>query len=160
MNDILALSAVLLVPALGVIVHRFLRGASIIWHVCLLIAVCVLTVLAGIVAVAQAMFIDKHDLQTLFLVVGLTGVISLGMGWGLGRRLATEAVWADEARARERMAESHRRDLVAWVSHDLRTPLAGMRAMTEALEDRVVVDPETVQEYHRRIRVETDRMAG
>ncbi len=160
MHDVLALLAVLLVPALGVIVHRSLRGASIIWHVCLLIAVCVLTVLAGIVAVAQAMFIDKRDLQTLFLVVGLTGVISLGMGWGLGRRLATEAVWADEARERERAAETHRRDLVAWVSHDLRTPLAGMRAMTEALEDRVVVDPETVQEYHRRIRVETDRMAG
>src|SRR5262249_8898410 len=38
--------------------------------------------------------------------------------------------------------------------------LAGMRAMAEALEDGVVVDPETVAEYHRRIRVETDRMAG
>jgi len=32
--------------------------------------------------------------------------------------------------------------------------------MAEALEDGVVADPETVREYHRRIRVETDRMAG
>jgi signal transduction histidine kinase len=32
--------------------------------------------------------------------------------------------------------------------------------MAEALEDKVVVDPETVADYHRRIRVETDRMAG
>ena len=54
--------------------------------------------------------------------------------------------------------EAGRRDLVAWVSHDLRTPLAGMRAMAEALEDGVVHDPQTVAEYHRRIRVETDRM--
>ena len=50
--------------------------------------------------------------------------------------------------------------MVAWVSHDLRTPLAGMRAMAEALEDGVVADPATVTEYHRRIRAETDRMAG
>jgi signal transduction histidine kinase len=31
--------------------------------------------------------------------------------------------------------------------------------MSEALEDGVVTDPPTVAEYHRRIRVETDRMA-
>ena len=28
-----------------------------------------------------------------------------------------------------------RRELVAWASHDLRTPLANMQAMLEALED-------------------------
>jgi signal transduction histidine kinase len=36
--------------------------------------------------------------------------------------------------------------------------VAGLRAMAEALEDNVVGDPATVAEYHRRIRVETDRM--
>ena len=35
-----------------------------------------------------------------------------------------------------------RRELVAWASHDLRTPLANMQAMLEALEDGLVV-PET-----------------
>jgi len=45
------------------------------------------------------------------------------------------------------------------VSHDLRTPLAGLRAMAEALEDDVVVDPATTREYIRRIRRESDRMA-
>ena len=133
---------------------------SIIWHICAVVAVSVLTVLGGIVAVAQAMFIDERDTQVLFVVVGLSGAVSLAIGWLLGRRLAAAAMWADEARARERAAEANRRDLVAWVSHDLRTPLAGMRAMAEALEDGVVVDPDTVAEYHRRIRVETDRMAG
>ena len=33
------------------------------------------------------------------------------------------------------------------VSHDLRTPLADLRAMAEAIEDGVVSDPETVREY-------------
>jgi signal transduction histidine kinase len=159
MAEWLIVLAALPVPVLGVVAHRFLRGASIVWHICLLVAVSVLTVLAGIVAVAEAMFISEQDLRVLFLVVGLSGAVSLGIGWWLGRRLAAAAMWAAEARERERAAEANRRDLVAWVSHDLRTPLAGMRAMAEALEDRVVVDPETVAEYHRRIRVETDRMA-
>src|SRR5205807_3277482 len=49
-----------------------------------------------------------------------------------------------EARAQATAVEQSRRQLVAWVSHDLRTPLAGIRAMVEALEDAVVDDPETV----------------
>ena len=67
--------------------------------------------------------------------------VSLGVALWSGRRLAREAMWAAEARERERRIEASRRELVAWVSHDLRTPLAGMRAMAEALEDGVVDDP-------------------
>ena len=63
-----------------------------------------------------------------------------------------------EARSRERALEASRRELVAWVSHDLRTPLAGLRAMAEALEDQVVVDPREVNQYHSQIRREVDRL--
>jgi signal transduction histidine kinase len=62
-----------------------------------------------------------------------------------------------EANDRERRLEEARRELVSWVSHDLRTPLAGLRAMAEALEDDLAVDPER---YHRQIRAEVDRMSG
>ena len=65
----------------------------------------------------------------------------------------------DEARTRERALDSSRRELIAWVSHDLRTPLAGIRAMVEALEDGVVTDAETVSRYHRTLRQEADRLA-
>ncbi|MDX6227610.1 MAG: hypothetical protein QOI76_1000 [Frankiales bacterium] len=65
-----------------------------------------------------------------------------------------------EARDRERALERSRRDLVAWVSHDLRTPLAGLRAMAEALEDGVVDDEAGRARYHRQIRVEADRLAA
>jgi signal transduction histidine kinase len=61
----------------------------------------------------------------------------------------------EESRLRELRLETSRRELVSWVSHDLRTPLAGMRAMTEALEDGMAEDP---ARYHRQIRAEVDRM--
>ncbi|MFC4530998.1 sensor histidine kinase [Sphaerisporangium dianthi] len=64
-----------------------------------------------------------------------------------------------EGRERERALEGARRELVAWVSHDLRTPLAGMRAMVEALEDGVVADAGTVRRYHNQIRHEVDRLS-
>ncbi len=61
---------------------------------------------------------------------------------------------------RERSLDASRRELVAWISHDLRTPLAGIRAMSEALEDGVVSDAETVGRYHRTIRAEVERLTG
>ena len=74
--------------------------------------------------------------------------------------LATAGTRLREARERERALEGSRRELVGWVSHDLRTPLAGLRAMAEALEDGVVAEPEEVAEYYRRIRRETDRLTA
>ena len=65
-----------------------------------------------------------------------------------------------KAQLRERALEASRRELVAWVSHDLRTPLAGIRAMAEALEDGVVNDEGTIARYHVAIRTEVDRLSG
>jgi signal transduction histidine kinase len=70
--------------------------------------------------------------------------------------LARAGVRLEEGRRRERALEASRRELVAWVSHDLRTPLAGLRAMAEALEDEIADDP---ARYHRQIRREVDRLA-
>jgi signal transduction histidine kinase len=65
-----------------------------------------------------------------------------------------------EAQEQAAALERSRRELVAWVSHDLRTPLAGIRAMVEALEDGVVDDDATVARYHAAMRREADRLAG
>jgi signal transduction histidine kinase len=78
---------------------------------------------------------------------------------GLAHELDEMSRRLDEAQARERAVDASRRELTAWVSHDLRTPLAGIRAIAEALEDGVVDDPETVARYHRTLRIETDRLA-
>jgi len=73
----------------------------------------------------------------------------------LSVELARTSERLEESRQREARLEASRRELVSWVSHDLRTPLAGMRAMTEALEDGMVEDP---ARYHHQIRAEVDRM--
>jgi signal transduction histidine kinase len=79
---------------------------------------------------------------------------------GLSNGLAEVHDRLGRARAREQALEASRRELVAWVSHDLRTPLAGLRAMAEALEDQVVTDPREVSRYHSQIRVEADRLSA
>lgn len=79
---------------------------------------------------------------------------------GLSRGLSAAHERLGKSRARERALEASRRELVAWVSHDLRTPLAGLRAMAEALEDEVVTDPREVSHYHSQIRRESDRLAA
>ena len=58
----------------------------------------------------------------------------------------------EQADARRQEVEQMRRDLVAWTSHDLRTPLTSIRALVEALHDGVVDDPETVRRYYRTLR--------
>ncbi len=64
-----------------------------------------------------------------------------------------------EARQLAGRLESSRRELVAWVSHDLRSPIGAVRAMTEALEDGVVTEPTDVASYHRAIGQEVQRLA-
>jgi signal transduction histidine kinase len=57
----------------------------------------------------------------------------------------------EAAFARQRLLEDGRRELVAAVSHDLRTPLATTRAMVEAVSDGVVAEPSEVRRYLRLI---------
>ncbi|MGI8888377.1 MAG: sensor histidine kinase [Nocardioidaceae bacterium] len=74
----------------------------------------------------------------------------------LSAQLADTSSRLADSRQRERLLEASRRELVAWVSHDLRTPLAGLRAMAEALEDNMVDEP---ARYHAQMRETVDRMA-
>jgi len=78
---------------------------------------------------------------------------------GAGTELDTLAATLDDmasnlqrAQQRERDAESMRRDLITTVSHDLRTPLASLRAMVEAIDDGIVADPPSLQRYAHEMR--------
>ena len=131
----------------------------------------VVVLVAGSVGVATATVLGRA------VVAGsrALGVAAAGIGDGgytpaggpltaelatLDRQLAETSARLEASRARERALEASRRELVAWVSHDLRTPLAGIRAMAEALEDGVVGDQATVDRYHAGLRREADRLAA
>jgi signal transduction histidine kinase len=81
------------------------------------------------------------DLQTRVPVNGRDEVAALSESFN---QMVAQLQAADE---KQRELEDMRRDLVAWASHDLQTPLTSMRAILEALSDGVVEDPETVKRY-------------
>ncbi len=60
--------------------------------------------------------------------------------------------------AKKRQLEQSRRDLVAWASHDLRAPLAAIRAMNEAILDGVVRDEATVLRYRQSMQREIEHL--
>jgi len=64
------------------------------------------------------------------------------------------------ARERERAMDASRRDLIAWISHDLRTPLASLRALAEALADGVAIDEATRGRYLAGLLAHIDRLTG
>ncbi|MER6629576.1 HAMP domain-containing sensor histidine kinase [Streptomyces sp. NPDC000987] len=193
---LIALFAFLGAAAAGLIgawVLLMIRRRSLVTHLAVVAGVAVTAMLAGTLAVAQAMFLSGHDLRVVTTVVAMAAVVSLATALLLGRWVAArgralalaarsfgdggdftspdgpaaaelaavsrelEATSARlaESRERERALESSRRELVAWISHDLRTPLAGLRAMSEALEDGVAADP---ARYLRQMRTEVERL--
>ena len=81
------------------------------------------------------------DLQTRVPVNGRDEVAALSTTFN---QMAAQLQLADQ---KQRQLESLRRDLIAWVGHDLQTPLASMRAILEALSDGVVDEPEMVKRY-------------
>jgi two-component system phosphate regulon sensor histidine kinase PhoR len=54
--------------------------------------------------------------------------------------------------------ETTRREFVSNVSHELRSPLAAIRAMTETLQDGALNDTDTAQDFLTRILNDTQRM--
>jgi signal transduction histidine kinase len=61
---------------------------------------------------------------------------------------------------RQQAMEKSRRELVTGISHDLRTPLASVRAMMESVNDGVVDDPETIHRYVSTTLAEVEKLGN
>ena len=70
--------------------------------------------------------------------------------------LAARLQAAEDQRA---SLDRERRELTTAISHDLRTPLASLRAMTEALNDGIVDEPTEVRRYYATMRREIERLS-
>lgn len=152
-----ALALVLPVVALGTALLYWVRRGSLTTTMTVLVVVPIVAMLTGVLGVSGFMF--NATLTTIALVCLLVLLVTLPVALLLGHAIARRSVWEREARERERAAEASRRELVAWISHDLRTPLAGIRAMAEALADGVVSTPREVAGYANRIGGESKRLS-
>ncbi len=88
-----------------------------------------------------ACLISEGDLQVRVPVQGRDEMATLASSFN---EMASQLEAASE---KQREVEQMRRDLIAWVGHDLRTPLASIRAIVEALADGVVEEPKEVTRY-------------
>ena len=75
----------------------------------------------------------------------------------LALELGATSAKLEESREREQQLEGARRELIAGISHDLRTPLAGIRVIAEALEDGMADDKDR---YLRNMRTKVDQLSG
>ncbi|HZB67010.1 MAG TPA: HAMP domain-containing sensor histidine kinase [Ornithinibacter sp.] len=139
----LAAAVTLVVGLVGVGVVVLLARRSVGHAAVAAPVVVVVAVAAGVYASSRAMFLQPEDSRTMLLVL----VAAVPVAAVLGALVARRVIAADRAtiaaqmeREQEVRAEADRRELVAWVSHDLRTPLAGIWAISEAVEDEVASD--------------------
>lgn len=73
----------------------------------------------------------------------------------LAQSIDSLSVRLQEARDADERQEQQRRDFLASVAHELRTPVTVLRGSLEALVDGVVAEPDKVAGYHRQMLGET-----
>lgn len=147
------------VGAVGAFGTIRLARRSVTWATFVAPLVVVASIAAGIWVTARAMFLSPHDLALVSWLLVASIPIALLCGLVVSRavrEIDKSAAQAAADREQEVALAQTRAQMVTWASHDLKSPLAGIRVMAEALQDGVAPDPDA---YHQRIRSESDRMA-
>mgnify|MGYP000996802257 CR=1 FL=1 len=155
-GQLLVVAAVTLLVGLGCTAMTLsVARRSVRWAALLSPITVVVTVGVGMLVGVRLMLIESVGVPLLLLAATVPAALLAGVLVALrSQRVIAEAAAALEQERRRREVEQGRRELIAWLSHDLRTPLAGIRAMGEALEDGIAPDPAS---YHRAIVAEAER---
>lgn len=144
---LIAVGVAVAVCVAGWLILRFIPVRSMTLAAIVAVVAPLVAITAGVAVVSTLMFLSPHDFQLLMVIMLSCLPFALIFGLVLARRVRSIQAASD--------AELVRRDLIASFSHDLRTPLAGMRAMAEALEDEIADDPAA---YHRQMVVQIDQL--
>lgn len=113
---------------LGWAMIRLLRQRSEALDLFTLSAVTVSAMAAGALTAGKAMYLSGHDLVVVLVVLAGGAAVSLLTAWLLGQR-------GSAARKRARAHEAARRELIAWLSEDLRAPLTSLHQTLDRLDD-------------------------
>ena len=140
----------------GAIIIRLARSWSLAVSMVALVLIPTLATFTGVLGASGFMITETFERTAVVLVI--VSVVTIPAAVMLARYQARRTVWEQEIRDSERAAEQSRRRLVAFVSHDLRTPLAGIRAVSEAIADGVVPDSE-VRVHAKTIEQESIRLS-
>jgi signal transduction histidine kinase len=201
-RDLAIMAATLAATAGGsivvaLLVRRFAHHLSFSAQLVVFAGVALVLATTNVAVAAGLMFLSRHDLELLFILLAFSlcaaGGPALLMGAHTGRRVTgLEAAAAaiaggdlsarvaepgrdalgriagafndmagalERSEGRRREMELARRELFAAISHDLRTPLAAIRATLEALADGIVSDAETRERYLATAIAEADRLS-
>lgn len=153
---LLTLGLSLPVVLIGWLIIRLARSWSVTVSMVALVLIPTLATFAGVFGASQ--FMPDASVRAIAVVLLIVSVVTLPAAVMLARYQARRTVWEQQIQDAERAAEQSRRQLVAFVSHDLRTPLAGIRALSEAIADGVVSDAE-VRTQAKHIEQESIRLS-
>ncbi|HKG39006.1 MAG TPA: HAMP domain-containing sensor histidine kinase [Conexibacter sp.] len=142
---LLAAIAIGMLGAAHVATARRARLGSLSRQLALGAALAVGTVVAAVWVGAETMFVSHHDALVISAMATVSGVLAVRAA-----QLLAQGVVRD-VEAMHREVDEARRRLIAAVSHDLRTPLASLRLLVDAVEDGVATG-ETRDRYLREMR--------
>ena len=140
----------------GALIIRLARSWSLAVSMVALVLIPTIATFTGVLGASGFMITETFESTAVVLVI--VSIVTIPAAIMMARYQARRTVWEQEIRDSERAAEVSRRRLVAFVSHDLRTPLAGIRAISEAIADGVVPDEE-VRTHAKHIEQESIRLS-
>ncbi len=140
----------------GWLIVRLARSWSLAVSMVVLVLIPTLATLVGVLGASGFMITETFEQIAVVLVI--VAVVTIPAAVLMARFQARRTVWEQQIRDAERASEQSRRRLVAFVSHDLRTPLAGIRAVSEAIADGVVPANE-VRQHAKHIEQESVRLS-
>lgn len=151
-----AVGCTLPVVLAGWLVIWLARSWSLALSMVVLVLMPMLATFTGVLGASGFMITGMF--QQIAVVLVIVAIVTIPTAVMMARYQARRTVWERQIRDAERASEESRRRLIAFVSHDLRTPLAGIRAISEAIGDGVVADGE-VRQHAKHIEQESIRVA-